>query len=147
MSTRRATTCVRRGPDFADATWELMRVIRLFGFQEQGPDVTGRIARGSSSARVWLTRYASAMADALVADVARRLLPGEEGFGAEVRSAELKTQLLSPAQVCTFLQISRSTLQRWERERWLPAAMRYGVIPRWSKAELVAWFKNREWQR
>jgi predicted DNA-binding transcriptional regulator AlpA len=136
----------RPAPDFAEATWELMRVIRLFGIEERGPDESGRVARGSSTTRAWLAQHASAMADALVDEMARRLLPPDDEQLAPPEQAGLKTQLLSASQVCAFLQISRSTLQRWEKDRWIPAAIRYGVVPRWSRAELVFWFRNREWQ-
>jgi len=132
--------------NFADATWELMSVIRLFGVEEQGPDVTGRVARGGGAAKAWLSLHAGTMADALIDEMARRLIPDEDEQPESLEPAGIKTRLLSPAQVCKLLQISRSTLQRWERERWIPAAIRYGRVPRWSRAELVVWFRNREWQ-
>lgn len=132
---------------FADATWELMKVIRLFGVDEQGPDESGRVARGHGATKAWLSLHADRMADALLDHMARRLLPPGQGFEPPPETSSVETKLLSPAQVCGLLQISRSTLLRWERDRWLPSAMRFGVIPRWSRAELVAWFRNREWQR
>lgn len=131
---------------FADATWELMRVIRLFGVEQQGPDATGRIARGERSTKAWFELHAGTMADALINEMARRLLPEGHEFWDSYEPPATTTRMLSPEQVCELLQISLTTLQRWERERWVPQAMRIGRIPRWSLAELMAWFRNREWQ-
>ena len=148
MKRHRTATTPREGAAAALARtiadiWRLWRTFggkRLAGPGDQSECPEPKEGATFSVPETWLHQHLEEMTDHFADMLAARLKapPPTEG---------LATMLLTKRQVALELQCSGRTVDRWCEEGLLPEPLQIGGSIRWMRADLEAWFKNREWQR
>jgi len=123
--------------------WRLLRTFggnRLAGPGDQSECPEPKGSATFSAPETWLHQHLEEMTDHFADMLAARLKapPPTEGLG---------SMLMTKAQVALELQCSGRTVDRWCEEGLLPEPLQIGGSVRWMRADLEAWFKNREWQR
>ena len=55
----------------------------------------------------------------------------------------MRDELLTPAEVATWLQVPLSTLRIWRHRREGPPAVKVGRLLRYSRRDLETWLESR----